>query len=480
MRVLTAVVFSIAMFGAEGDWVQPLGGRAETNSDGSVRSLHLRSAWIADADLDRIAAMKSLESIDLSLTRVTDVGLLRLKDLENVRELNLFYAELITDEGLACMRNWQKIERINLRGTKVTDNTLAILAGKKSIRSLDIGFAEVTDSGLQHLATLTGLRELAFGGNKLTEVGLQVLRGMPQLEVLDLSGKQRTDSGLWFLGTTDIGMDPVATLGGLKALSLSGLTVTPRGVEKLRKLGKLERLDLHGCKRVGDDVVQHLAAMPGLKWVDLQDSGVTASGLAELRRLRPALRVDGRVEVKQAVAAAELENELVRVYRVVLGPREKKPAPETAPAGVIDVHLTAGGNEGIHPNMRLGCLRITGGAAYREILNLNDSQTTMLRVELKSAPVGKDLQVPPMRVEPDDAPRVVYEDAKLRVLRLSCASRRQCPDTGEAGRPALLVDFSDASGKVGRVLWQDDEAPALYNEFPVPIDLVRIEFKDTE
>jgi hypothetical protein len=303
---------------------------------------------------------------------------------------------------------------------------------------------------------------------------------MPQLEVLDLSGKQRTDSGLWFLATTDIGMDPVAAVAGLRALSLSGLTVTPRGVERLRKLDKLERLDLHECKRLGDDVVPVLASMPGLKWVDLQDSAVTARGLDELRRLRPELRVDGRVEVKQVRVAAELENELVRVYRLVLAPREKRPAPETSPAGVIDVQLTPGGNEGIHPNMRLGCLRVTGGAGYREIQNLNDSQTTMLRVELKSAAIGKDVQLPPLRIDPEDAPRVVYEDEKLRVLRLACASRRQCPEAdGSRGRPALLVDFSDASGKTGRALWQDEEAPAPYNEFPAPVDLVRIEFKDT-
>ena len=64
---------------------------------------------------DLIAKLDKLERLDLSNTRVTDLGLLKLKDLKNVRELNLFYAELVTDEGLATMRNWMKIERINGR-----------------------------------------------------------------------------------------------------------------------------------------------------------------------------------------------------------------------------------------------------------------------------------------------------------------------------------------------------------------------------
>jgi hypothetical protein len=184
MRLAAALLLA-ALTAAGNDWIASLEGKAETAPDGSIRALSFRRGWVSDADLDRIAQLDKLERLDLSETRVTDLGLLKLKELKNVRELNLFYAELVTDEGLATMRNWSKIERINARGTKVTDNTLALLAGKTTITALDIGFAEVTDSGLQHLSTLPNLRSLAVGGNKLTEVGLQVLRTLPQLESLD-------------------------------------------------------------------------------------------------------------------------------------------------------------------------------------------------------------------------------------------------------------------------------------------------------
>ncbi|MBK7930430.1 MAG: hypothetical protein IPJ98_24015 [Bryobacterales bacterium] len=292
MRLIAALLLAAVALVAN-DWIAALDGKAETAPDGSIRALSFRRGWVSDADLDRIAQLDKLERLDLSETRVTDLGLLKLKDLKNVRELNLFYAELVTDEGLAAMRNWAKIERINARGTKVTDNTLALLAGKTTITALDIGFAEVTDSGLQHLATLPNLRSLAVGGNKLTEVGLQVLRTLPQLESLDLSGKQRTDSGLWTLGTTDLGLDPVATVGGLRELNLSGLGITSRGLAKLKPLAKLARLDLHGCKRAGNDAAPALAALPALRWVDVRDTAFTAEGVAELRRLRPDVRVEG-------------------------------------------------------------------------------------------------------------------------------------------------------------------------------------------
>ncbi|MBK5290100.1 MAG: hypothetical protein JJE04_00205 [Acidobacteriia bacterium] len=266
----------------------------EKNAAGQIIGLSFRGAFVSDADLDEVAAMGQLEKLDLSETRITDLGLLRLRPLRNVRELNLFYAELITDEGLAVLKDWPRIQRVNLRGTKVTDNTLALLAGKDSITALDVGFAEVTDSGLQYLPRLKGLRELAFGGNKMTDVGLQVLRSLPALTHLDIAGKQRTDSGLWFVAVTDFSLDPVATLSHLRELNLSGTQVTAKGLEKLTQLTKLEKLNLYAAKRVGDDAVPRLAAMPALRWVDLADTAITAQGLSSLRSSKPNLTALGK------------------------------------------------------------------------------------------------------------------------------------------------------------------------------------------
>lgn len=273
------------------EWITALGGRVETNARGEVTTVNLRSTFVSDSDLDHVARFAALEKLDLSHTRITDLGMLRLKNLKNVREINLFYAELVTDEGLAAVKDWPKIERLNFRGTKVTDNTLALLAGKDTIRALDIGFAEVTDSGLQHLPKYKGLRELAFGGNKMTEVGLEVLRSLPNLTHLDLSGKQRTDSGLWFVGITDIGLDPVATLAQLESLNLSGSPVSAKGIEKLAGLTRLRRLDLRGCKRIADGVTPVLQKMPALKWVNLSETSITPAAAQALRAARSDLQV---------------------------------------------------------------------------------------------------------------------------------------------------------------------------------------------
>ena len=428
----TLALLAATLGAADLDWITALGGKYELGADGAVRSLNLRQSFVSDSDLDRVAQMHALEKLDLSLTRVTDLGLLRLKGLRNIREFNLYYAELVTDEGLATMRDWQKIERINARGTKVTDNTLSILAGKKSIAALDIGFAEVTDSGLQHLASLSGLRELAFGGNKLTEVGLQVLRTLPQLRVLDLSGKQRTDSGLWFLGTTDVGLEPVATVTALEELNLSGLTITGRGIEKLKTLANLARLDLHGCKRVGDEAVPFLAQLAALKWVDVQDTSMTANGIGELRRLRPGLRVEGEARAAESTKA-EFENEFFRVERAARPGR-----------GV---------------SLRVG--------------------DSWFVVEVKQ--VSVNFRVPAdVKLGLNEERRVLLNEEKVRVLRIDCPGRGPCGATDQPQHPAITIDLNDASGQLGRAVFHPANAPVYFSEYPLPRELVRIEVNTAE
>ena len=161
-----------------------------------------------------------------------------LKTAPSIEELNLSFAEQITDEGAATVKNWKHLRRLNLRGTKITDATLEFLSGAASLEWLDIGWAQITDTGLDHLASLTNLRALTMGGNKLTDTSLRFLRQLPQIEYLDLGGTQRTDSGLWSLQLTEAGMQAVASVTELRELRLAGTAVTSKGLELLKPLAK--------------------------------------------------------------------------------------------------------------------------------------------------------------------------------------------------------------------------------------------------
>ena len=254
-------------------------------------TIDLRASWVSDADMPRLARMPDLRRLDLSLTRLSDQGLRALKSAPAIEELNLYFAEQITDEGASVVRNWKHLKKLNLHGTKITDSTLEVLAGVPTLEWLDIGSAQITDTGLEHLSALTNLKWLAMGGNKLTDASLQFLRQMPQLEYLDIGGQQRTDSGLWSLTLTDAGMQSIAAVTELRELRMEGRGVTSRGLESLARLAKLERLNLQGCKRLRDDAASVLSSMKQLRVLDLKDSSLSEQAVTKIRAALPGCQV---------------------------------------------------------------------------------------------------------------------------------------------------------------------------------------------
>lgn len=143
-----------------------------------------------------------------------------------------------------------------------------------------------------------------MGGNELGDAGLQALRQMPGLTYLDLSGRQGTDKNVWTIAMSETGLAAVLTLKDLRELrfscvsigvgiegtklgEMSPLIVTPKWIEELKGLTKLERLKAQGCNRIDDETVKTLITMPALHEVDLQGTGVTEQGAAKFRAVKP-------------------------------------------------------------------------------------------------------------------------------------------------------------------------------------------------
>src|SRR5215472_8724097 len=115
------------LFAANLDWVDGLGGRIERNAAGDAIAVHLGRTWVVDTELLDLARLPKLERLDLSHTRVTDEGLLHLKSATQISDLNLYYAEQITDQGMNAIKEWKNLKRLNVRGTQISDGTLAIV-----------------------------------------------------------------------------------------------------------------------------------------------------------------------------------------------------------------------------------------------------------------------------------------------------------------------------------------------------------------
>jgi Leucine-rich repeat (LRR) protein len=320
--------------------IEAQGGHVIRDQSGQLVEISLARTWATDADIERIAAIKSLKRLDLSLTYVSDRGAERLKALDQLEELNLFAAEFITDAAMAFLRGNRHLQKLNLRGTDVTDTSLAYIAELSRLKSLDISFTQISDVGLEHLASLAQLEELNLGGNKISGVGLHVLKLLPKLRSLSFYGIQRRNAGwCWAPVVTDLELDTISLLGGLEELNVGfgvalgtprpndlgpadgeaecriagGTRITDLGVAKLTKLKKLRRLDLSGsvittngvktlaalpelqrlslwnAKGIDDAAAPHLEALATLTSLDLSDTGIGNSTLARLGAL-PKLR----------------------------------------------------------------------------------------------------------------------------------------------------------------------------------------------
>jgi Leucine-rich repeat (LRR) protein len=293
----------------DAQWILDLGGSVTRNAQARVTEVNLRGAWVEDTDLHRLNDFAELTSLDLSLTHITDQGMQEIKNLRGIADLNLYFAEYVTAEGIAAIKGWKKLRRLNLHGTKADDSALEHIAGLSALESLNVGSTLMTDVGLERLTNLTNLKELTMGGNELGDAGLQALRQMPGLIYLDLSGRQGTDKNVWTVAMSDVGLQAVLTLKNLRELrfacvsigvgiegarmgEVSFLSITPQWLDEMKNgLPKLERLKLQGCNRVDDSAVAALAAMPNLREADLQGTDVTESGAGKLRAARPGIVV---------------------------------------------------------------------------------------------------------------------------------------------------------------------------------------------
>ena len=115
---------------ANPDWITAAGGTITRDRAGNVIAIDLRASWVTDADLPQLAALPHLAQLDLSHTRITDHGLQQLKNAPAITELNLYYAEQVTDEGMAAIKGWKRLKRLEDEG--VIERRVAVLNRHKT------------------------------------------------------------------------------------------------------------------------------------------------------------------------------------------------------------------------------------------------------------------------------------------------------------------------------------------------------------
>ncbi len=264
---------------------------------------HLRiQAYLEDHHMTGLATLKSLESLDLDYSRVTDEGISKLGELKNLKALDLgsgqylvkgtgfadaqkfqklsilILPESVNDEGLACVAKLDGLRILKIPGIlRCTDEGISKLGNLPNLKTLEINCSQLSDHGLKGIGRLEKLRHLDIGAAKVTNDGLHSLANLQQLRTLKLTECERLSD-----------MRSLAKLPQLRTLNLTGCTRLTN-LPPLSNLRELQSLSLGSCKELTDDSFEGIGKLQHLSnlWiprVSISDAGV--KHIAKLKNLK--------------------------------------------------------------------------------------------------------------------------------------------------------------------------------------------------
>lgn len=161
-----------------------------------------------------------------------------------------------------------------LRAFDFDDAACAALARFPRLERLDLGHTDVdatgtsralriTDAGVHALGALRNLRWLSLARcEAMRGDGLQALEALPRLEYLDLT----------YSGVESPAIERLPRLPSLRTLMLShNLRFHGRSLAAVAAMPGLRRLELRGCATLTTEDVLHLRKLTALRWLDLRD-----------------------------------------------------------------------------------------------------------------------------------------------------------------------------------------------------------------
>ncbi|MGJ5814149.1 hypothetical protein [Paludibaculum fermentans] len=250
---------------------------------GHVTRLNLGgSRELTDEGLLQLARMPQLEHLNLSEYpggKLTDRGLEVLRHLPNLKTFEMTWQAGITDAGAANLRFCDQLEVVDLMGSPTGDGAIEALQGKAKLRRFSTGRL-VTDTGLPLLRNFPLLKQ--WHG--------------PEIASTEGAARDRAVKLLIDGPFTNTGLAGLAGLEGVFELDLfwhvSGITA-----EGMAHLAQMPNLSVLGCDGdlSRDEAMPHIAAIPRLQRLRIQESTATDAGFEALSQSQTLEEIWGRV-----------------------------------------------------------------------------------------------------------------------------------------------------------------------------------------
>lgn len=193
----------------------------ETN--GTDNGIQLFQMGVTDADMKHFALLPKWHSITLRETNVSDKGFRHLSNQDQLRFLDVAETRITS---LYPIRNAIHLEKLWVdRLESLNDRKAAALKNFRKLQFLDLGSTGIFDATLKHLEGMDDLRKLNLVHTKITDEGLRSVGTLPSLEMLGLYATKVSDDGLRHLHAID----------SLRLLVIGDTNVTAKGKKEIKK-----------------------------------------------------------------------------------------------------------------------------------------------------------------------------------------------------------------------------------------------------
>lgn len=261
---------------------------------------------LKDEDLAFLGTLPALEELKLSKLSCTDSFLAYLKDLRNLRVLDMSEFKNLTGTGFSHLKGISSLDRITNWKGGMTDEGVAATSKLGSIRHLDCQSSpRVTDACIPDLRLMGKLTTLFIAATGITPEGFG---GVPMPKIISLGGNALGRSSLselapklalifpnteWFYLTynasTPEDLAALSHFKKLKGLNNAG-TIKDEALPGLLELRELEAFRMYYTEMT-PALWQTLAKLKKLKVVYHGNKVPDANALAAFKKERPDVKV---------------------------------------------------------------------------------------------------------------------------------------------------------------------------------------------
>lgn len=266
----------------------------------------LQPREITDEHLQAIAeheaARTQIVSLDASYSRVSNTGLLALRDYSELQILTLTRT-LTSGSSLRVLEGHPKLHSLTLDETQFDPGNAVHLTRLPALTSLALRGVSLSDSiyetlkeieTLEHLhldgngnllgrnfaelvnrGHLKKLRTLTVGDTNFGNFGLLSIDKLPELSLLDVRAANVNLNAL----------DPISRSKSLRNLELSRNRLTDDALSLLKRSKSIAFLDLSHCDGITDQSVATLRTMRQLEYLKITKTRITPQGAENLRKV---------------------------------------------------------------------------------------------------------------------------------------------------------------------------------------------------